>query len=181
MSIAKAVSVNTYHFEQWRLLSLAAVVCIATAGMSWAGDHPEHPKANSKKALVSPKASSAALDGKTFSGELGESGAAKGKADDLVFENGQFVSTACVEYGFTSAAYKASEKGGVITFSAKATNLKGESMNWSGIVSEGSVKAKAVYLSGDKKTVHWYKGEIKAAGTTASKAAEHPKKAEHPK
>ena len=53
-----------------------------------------------------------ALDGKTFVGEMGESGKDKGDKDELVFKDGKFSSAACEKYGFGDAPYTATVSGG---------------------------------------------------------------------
>src|SRR5260370_22952269 len=56
------------------------------------------------------------LDGKTFSGTLGEKGEIKGDQDNYVFKDGTFRSTACDVYGFSAAAYTAKADGHAIAF-----------------------------------------------------------------
>ena len=162
-------------------MSMVVTLSLSIAGASLPGEHPEHPTKGAKKEAVAQQAASGVLDGRSFTGEMGESGNVEGNPDDLVFNKGQFVSSMCRNYGFSETAYSTSEKNGVVSFSAKATNAEKETMSWTGTISGDDIVAKAVYQTGAKQTVYWYKGRDK---TVASATSEHPKKvkkSEHPK
>jgi hypothetical protein len=146
---------------------LAIVACWALVGAAVAQEHP-----GAKPAA----AGAGALDGTTFSGELGKSGEKKGDKDELTFKDGKFVSSACVAYGFHETAYTATEKEGVVTFTSTATNAKGETMSWTGTIKQGVLEATAVNKTPAGETTYAFKGK---QGATA-KAKEHPKKSEHP-
>ncbi|HEX4826250.1 MAG TPA: hypothetical protein VFV19_18260 [Candidatus Polarisedimenticolaceae bacterium] len=118
----------------------------------------------------------ASLDGKVFSGELNKAGDSKSDKDTLTFKGGKFLSAACVAYGFREAPYTVSEKDGVTTFTATATNDKGESMAWTGTIKGGAVEATAVNTSPSGATSYTFKGK---AGAMKVKGDEHPK-GEHP-
>ena len=78
-----------------------------------------------------------ALDGRTYSAEVGEKGkpAEKGKPnDDLVFTSGQFRSTGCDPYGFTPAAYTTQAAGDGVKFEADTTSAKEGKIHWTGRV-----------------------------------------------
>ena len=164
---------KTYH------TMTAMMAALLLTGGAWAAEHPaateqsaggehpagsEHPKAKDK----------GLLDGQVFTGQLGKAGEEKGDMDKLVFKNGTFVSTACVEHGFQAAAYKCEEKDGVFTFTVKATNDAKETMSWSGTVKDGKVEATAVHQAESEKTDYWYKGALKKAEKPEPPATEHP-------
>lgn len=149
---------------------IAVVACSMVIGAALAGEHPtsEHPKA---------KAGAGALDGKTFAAELVKGGEKSGDKDQLSFKGGKFLSSACVQYGFHEAAYTATEKDGVITFTSNPTNAEGETMSWTGTIKKGVVEGTAVYKSKSGETTYAFKGTV---GHAAAKSEEHPK-SEHPK
>jgi len=64
--------------------------------------------------------SSHLLDGKTFTGLNGEKGHPldPDEAEEIVFDNGRFISTTCNKYNFSDAAYSASKDGDSIHFQA---------------------------------------------------------------
>jgi hypothetical protein len=147
---------------------IAIMACSVFIGTVLADEHPsEHPKAKPASA------ESGALDGKVFAGELGKSGEAKGDKDALTFKNGTFISSACVAYGFHEAPYTATEKDGVITFTSTPKNAKGETMSWTGTITQGVLEATAVNKTPSGETTYVFKGMQEKA-----KKSEHP---EHPK
>jgi hypothetical protein len=149
---------------------VTVIACSIVLGAAFADEHPsEHPKA---------KAGAGALDGKVFAAELVKPGGTSGDKDQLTFKGGKFLSSACVQYGFHEAAYTTTEKDGVITFTSKPTNADGETMSWTGTITQGVVEGTAIYKSKSGETKYTYKGKI---GHVDADANEHPKKAEHPK
>jgi hypothetical protein len=149
---------------------ITVIVCSMVIGAALADEHPsEHPKA---------KAGAGALDGKVFAAELVKSGETSGDKDQLTFKGGKFLSSACVRYGFHEAAYTATEKDGVVTFTSNPKNADGETMSWTGTIKQGVVEGTAVYKSKSGEAKYTYKGKI---GQVDADAKEHPKKAEHPK
>lgn len=151
-------------------LALAVVSCSIIIGASFAGEHPsEHPKA---------KAGADALDGKVVAGELVKAGEKSGDKDQLSFKGGKFLSSACVPFGFQEAAYTATEKDGVVTFTANPTNAAGETMSWTGTLTKGVVIGTAVYKSkSGETTTYAYNGKL---GHADANSKEHPAKSEHP-
>jgi hypothetical protein len=145
------------------------LACSIVIGAALGDEHPsEHPKA---------KAGADALDGKVFAAELVKSGESSGDKDQLTFKGGKFLSSACVRYGFHEAAYTATEKDGVVTFTSIPTNADGETMSWTGTIKQGVVEGTAVYKSkSGGTTTYAYKGKMGPAD--APKKSEHP---EHPK
>ncbi len=147
------------------VIALAAVLLLA--GGVFAAEHP----ASKEKA---PKGSGM-LDGQKFVGTMGITGE-EGNADTLIFKKGTFVSTACTEYGFMKAPYKAEKADdGKITFTAEVQNEAGETMSWSGVVEGKQLNATAINTSESGKTEYTYKGKRKAK----DKKPEHPS-SEHP-
>ena len=77
------------------------------------------------------------LDCMKFEGSLTEDGSAAAPLEEtLIFENGEFLSKACIPYGFAKAPYKATREGDRITWSAVVPNSdsKGDKAVWSGSV-----------------------------------------------
>jgi len=149
---------------------VTVIACSIVIGAALADEHPsEHPKV---------KAGAGALAGKVFAADLVKSGETSGDKDQLTFKGGKFLSSACVPYGFHEAAYTATEKDGVVTFTSNPTNADGETMSWTGTIKQGVVEGTAVYKSKSGETKYSYKGKI---GHMDANADEHPKKAEHPK
>jgi hypothetical protein len=78
------------------------------------------------------------LDGMKFEGSLTEDGSAAAPSEEaLIFENGEFLSKACIPYGFAKAPYKATREGDTIKWSAVVPNSdssKGNQAVWSGSV-----------------------------------------------
>ena len=143
-----------------KLWTAAIAVMFLLTGAAWASDHPEHPKAHH----------SATLDGKVFVGTMGKAGETDGDKDQLTFEKGQFVSAACVPFGFQEASYTVTEKDGVMTFAASPKNAEGETMSWTGTIKDGVLEGAAVHKTAAGETKYWFKGKLGKS--------EHP---EHPK
>ena len=91
------------------------------------------------------------LDGKTFNGKVWTEGE-KGDPDTFIFKSGQFRSTACDQYGYSSAPYTVSEKDGVKSFTSTTTNKEGAKMLWQGVVQGNSIEGSAIMQtqSGEK-------------------------------
>jgi hypothetical protein len=100
------------------------------------------------------------LDGKSFSGELGEKGKAKGDKDEFIFKAGTFRSSACDAYGFKEAAYTASRAGDIVSFAAVTRSDKEGTMSWKGKVTGDRLEGTVVWKKGDRPTEYWFKGTI---------------------
>ena len=144
------------------------------AGWTLAGEHPEHPTAKETAK------SAGKLDGKVFVGEIGKKGAEKGDKDQFIFKQGEFVSTACIAYGFNEAPYVATEKDGIVSFTSEPTNAEAEKMSWKGDVKDDEIKGTAVHQTKTGQTEYWFKGTLKTGAEAADQPAETPKKSEHP-
>lgn len=144
---------------------IVTTVAVMLVGAAFAAEHPTAPE----------KKGTGLLDGKTFVGDMGTAEDQQGHKDTLIFKDGTFTSTACMEYGFKAAPYKAEEKDGKIMFSVKGQNADMETMTWHGTIMDDQCEAAAVHESEAGKTEYWYKGARKAKG---KKTFEHPH-AEH--
>lgn len=102
------------------------------------------------------------LDGKVFSGEVGEKGDKKGDADNFEFKNGTFRSTACDEFGFTSAPYSLTEKNGKRIFTSTTHNDGGDQITWNGEVKGDAISgtAERKTKSGEKFSM-WFNGTLR--------------------
>jgi hypothetical protein len=104
-------------------------------------------------------AAAGTLDGKTFTGTIGEQDKA-GDPDNFIFADGTFRSTACGQYGYIEAPYTVSEEAGKTTFSVTTRNNSGATMAWQGIVNDESIEGTAVMTAKDGKAqTFWFKGE----------------------
>lgn len=104
------------------------------------------------------------LDGKTFFVRTGEKGKKADHDDYLIFRDGMFVSSGCVEQNFGTSAYSADADGGGIRFRAKTVSPTHGAMIWEGTVRGDAVDATARwvherwYWSIDRK--YWYQGRL---------------------
>ena len=97
------------------------------------------------------------LDGMKFEGSLTEDGSAAAPSEEaLIFENGEFLSKACIPYGFAKAPYKATKEGDRIKWSAVVSNpdSKGDKAVWSGSVVGDKLTGKMIW-SKAKKTIEY--------------------------
>lgn len=76
------------------------------------------------------------LDGKTFSGLNGEKGRAldPNEHEEIVFDNGRFVSTTCYQYNFADAPYSARRVGDSVHFEAVTLSPSHGKIVWQGVV-----------------------------------------------
>lgn len=141
-----------------KYLKFIPLITLALA-MSVGGTVQAKEKKQAKTSAAKPvKMQHAALDGKSFSGEMGDKGKPADKQDTLVFQNGRFRSTACDRFGFGSAPYTAKTRGKTTTFKAETKNSKGATIQWSGKVTGHEAKATALLRDKDgKKTKMWFK------------------------
>ena len=101
------------------------------------------------------------LDGKTFSGSMGNKGQAANNQDDIVLQNGKFNSVLCNRFGYGAADYTATAQGDAINFKAQTTNAKGGQMNWEGTVKGDTLKATNVTVENGQTSESWFKGTLK--------------------
>jgi hypothetical protein len=102
-----------------------------------------------------------ALDGKTFSGMMGETGK-EGDKDELVFKDGKFNSAACEKYGFGDAPYTATVSGDTTTFETETVSAKEGKMKWSGTVTGDKLDGTVMwYKEGQAPVEYWFKTQLK--------------------
>jgi len=115
-------------------------------------------------------AQSAALDGKAFVADAGLKGKdAHEKGDVISFNGGMFHSSACDQYGYGKAAYKATPSGDAVQFEAETKSEKDGRLVWKGTVRGGEIEGTFVrYGKGwllnpnPDPQEHWFKGKVKS-------------------
>ena len=94
------------------------------------------------------------LDGMKFEGSLTEDGSQAAPFEEtLIFENGEFLSKACIPYGFGKAPYKATREGDRIKWSAVVPNSDsdgGGKAGWSGSVVGDKLTGKMIWSKANK-------------------------------
>jgi len=107
-------------------------------------------------------ASAGPLDGKSFAGETGEKGKAKGDKDTFTFKDGRFRSTACDRYGFGDAPYTVKEDGGKMVVTAETTSKKEGTMTWTLTVDGDALTGVTMWKKGTKAPKeYWVKATLK--------------------
>ena len=98
--------------------------------------------------------SSGLLDGRKFEGIVTEEGKTKGDKDTITVEAGQFVSEACVPYGFGKAPYLAKKWKAGITLHVEvpSSKHKDEKLVWDGVVKGNVLTGKMVWMKNGKST-----------------------------
>ncbi len=124
---------------------------------TWATDDPGPPGGGAVSHL---------LDGKTFLVQTGEKGKEIDHDDYLVFQDGTFVSTDCVEsLDFRQSAYSATPHGNGIRFRVETTSPKHGTMIWDGIVRGDTVEAEARWIYGrwywTIDRIYWFRGKLR--------------------
>jgi len=103
-----------------------------------------------------------ALDGRTFSVELIETGQNETTKDELIFKDGTFFSSECEQYGFTPSKYESRTKDGVILFKSALTSGKEGKTEWEGAVTGDEVSGTMFWTKeGQEPVIYSYKGAIK--------------------
>ena len=109
------------------------------------------------------KSTPVTLNNKIFIGEMGKVGATKGDKDEFIFKAGQFRSSACDSYGFSSAPYKITVNGNIISFEAQTKSPTDGTMKWKGTVKGNAIEGTATWIKDGKKPIeHWFKGASKS-------------------
>ena len=101
-------------------------------------------------------ATTAPIDGKTFTGTLVKQGEAQGDPDDFVFKDGQFISTACAGFGFKPASYIIKQEGTSMQFSAENKTDAGVRMLWKGTIEGDHLQATAQWLRPEQPVVEFH-------------------------
>ncbi len=91
--------------------------------------------------LFAGVASAGSLDGKTFTVMVEDPNAAEPMEDTLIFEDGEFRSVACDEYGFDWAPYTTEKlAAGMVRFEATAESDEEGTNHWVGKVAGDRIK-----------------------------------------
>jgi len=114
----------------------------------------------------SPGSGAGILDGMVFVGHVGPKGRDADGEDEVVFQNGQLLSTSCSAYGFESAPYTASRSGDSIIFSAVTHSPKHGQIKWQGTVVGNEIEAsyrwtKERWYWFDANEEHWLRARLK--------------------
>ena len=107
------------------------------------------------------------LDGKTFTGFNGEKDQDldPNEAEEIVFNNGRFISTTCNKYNFSDVAYSASDVGDSIHFQAITLSPTHGKIEWQGIVRGDQAEVTFVWTKErwywNTHREYWFKGSLK--------------------
>ena len=106
------------------------------------------------------------LDGMVFIGHVGPKGEDVNGEDEVVFQNGQFLSTSCTKYGFETAAYTATRDGNDITFTATTRSPRHGQIEWQGKIIGKEIEASYIWTKErwywfDAYEEHWLKARLK--------------------
>jgi len=107
------------------------------------------------------------LDGKTFTGFNGEKGRQldPNEAEEIVFDNGRFISTTCNKYNFSGAAYTASQAGDSVHFQAITLSPTHGKIAWQGTVHGDQAEVTFVWTKErwywNTHREYWFKGSLK--------------------
>ena len=105
------------------------------------------------------------LDGMKFTGETGKIGKKSSEKDEVSFENGQFTSDGCQEYGFGSGTYETTVEGDTTHFVADTYSKKTGRITWVGTVTGDKLNATYLWYKKGKysepKQIKWFKGDMK--------------------
>ncbi len=119
---------------------------------------------NPSGATVDGKGASTLLDGKTFFVRTGEKGKESDHDDYMIYRDGMFVSSGCVEQKFGTSAYSADADGDGIRFRARTVSPTHGVMVWEGTVRGDVMEATARWI--DKRwywtidRVYWFRGQL---------------------
>ena len=103
------------------------------------------------------------LDGKTFTGKIGDANKPPSQAqvDDFMFSEGRFKSTLCSTFGYGSGAYTVTEEKGVVKFEAETASDSGGKMTWSGTVTGDRVQGTAKTVENGQTSESRFTGMLK--------------------
>ena len=107
------------------------------------------------------------LDGKTFTGFNGEKGQEldPNEEEEIVFDNGRFVSTTCNKYNFSDVAYFAEKAGDGIHFEAVTLSPTHGKIEWQGVVQGNQADVTFVWTKErwywNTHREYWFKGFLK--------------------
>lgn len=98
------------------------------------------------------------LDDMKFEGSLVEDGSAAAPNEEtLTFEKGEFISMACVSFGFGKAPYTAAKEGDKITWSAEVPSSlsEGEKAVWRGTVIGDKLTGVMIWEKASHETIEF--------------------------
>ena len=111
---------------------------------------------------VSAALAGGTLDGKTFTGQMGEVGKPSGQPDDFVFHNGKFTSSLCAQFGYKGAPYLSKAEGDKVKFQLQCKSDKnGGTMTWDGVVKGDQIEGTSVTSENGQASMSWFKGTLK--------------------
>jgi len=90
------------------------------------------------------------LDGRNFLGVVLECGKTAGDADEIIFKDGRFRSTACDRWEYGDGAYTATAAGDAIAFEAETESPKYGKLHWKGVVRGGKLDGTMTMIRGGK-------------------------------
>ena len=106
------------------------------------------------------------LDGKTFTGFNGEEGRDldPDEPEEIVFNNGRFISTTCNKYNFSDVAYSASKVGDSIHFEAITLSPTHGKIAWQGVVHGDQAEVTFIWTKErwywDTHREYWFRGTL---------------------
>jgi hypothetical protein len=101
------------------------------------------------------------LDGKSFAGETGEKGKAKGDPESFVFRDGKFDPIQCHPYGFSAAPYTARSEAGAVSFESETVSAKEGKMLWKGTVRGDALEGTMVWSKeGQAPLEYWFRAKL---------------------
>jgi len=105
------------------------------------------------------------LDGRSYVGQNGSKGMPADHPDELIFANGQLISTSCDPYGFGPGTYKTEISGGNVTFEAITQSPTHGQISWRGVVIGDTMDATMIWTKErwywDTRKEYWFKGKLK--------------------
>lgn len=107
------------------------------------------------------------LDGRTFTGFNGEKGRSldPDEPEQIIFENGRFISTTCNLYNFSDAPYTATRRDDGIHFQAVMLSPTHGKIEWQGIVRGDQADIEFTWTKErwywDTHREYWFRGSLK--------------------
>ncbi len=115
--------------------------------------------------LARPVFAAGVLDGKIFSGQIGDKVKvdAQSQVDDFVFAAGKFKSALCNTFGYGDGVYTANTENDVVKFEADTSNETGGKMKWVGTVTGEEIQGTTTTIENGQISESWFKGKLKQA------------------
>ncbi|MFN0152552.1 MAG: hypothetical protein ACKVU1_17760 [bacterium] len=110
--------------------------------------------------LAPSLAMSATLDGEIYEVRISEPGKDP-IVDRLSFLNAMFVSSECIQYGFTASGYAAAVMGDAVTFEVLATSAGEGTISWTGVIEGDAIEGRMVWeLEGKGAATYTFTGAL---------------------